>query len=161
MVRRAHRLLEKQLRQAWLVNDGYRPDIIMAFDTNRDGQLSTLELRLDSAAKLNLIRANLQSAGIGDPVIRGEVQAYPIHHGIRQGDYVNRDCTICHTDESMAPSAFVLAPYLPGSVKPVLRQGAGGIILDGTIAEDVTGRLLFMPKRDAEASWNAFNTDKE
>ncbi len=151
----------KQLRQAWLVDDGYRPDIIKAFDTNRDGRLSTRELRLDSAARLNLICANLQSAGISDPVIRGEVQAYPIHHNIRHGDYVNRDCTICHTDGSKAPAAFVLAPYLPGSVKPVLRQGAGGIILDGTMAEDTTGRLLLMPKRDAKASWHAFNTDKE
>jgi hypothetical protein len=144
-----------QLRAAWLAGDGYAAEVLETFDANVDGKLGRKELRLDNNIKLMLIKERLRTAGVHNPVIRGEVRAYHIHHNIRHGDRVNRDCSACHPDAKAALPGFDLAPYVPGSVKPVLVTDTTEIVLDGSWETAADGTLRFVPERGVAESWQA------
>jgi len=144
-----------QLGQAWLEGDSYAADIIEAFDANGDGILDDGELRLDNNEKLILIKERLRAAGIRNPLVRGEVRAYHIHHSIRHGRQVNRDCAACHPENQDQLTGFELAPYVPGNVKPVLVHDTSEITLDGTWETLKDGRLMFEPEHGVAQSWQA------
>ncbi|MEZ5543443.1 MAG: tetrathionate reductase family octaheme c-type cytochrome [Pseudomonadota bacterium] len=143
------------LRAAWLGDDGYPAEVLEIFDTNGDGKLERQELRLDDNTKLMFIKERLRAAGVNNPQIRGEVRAYHIHHNIRHGDRVSRDCGACHPDGKTPLPGFELAPYVPGGVKPVLMQDTTRIILDGSWETTPQGGLRFAPTQGAATSWQA------
>ncbi len=150
----------ERLRSAWL--DGhdynYNPAIMEAFDANQDGQLAADELRIDNHTKLVLVKERLREAGVKNPTVRGEVSAYHIHHNIRHGNRVSRDCTVCHPETEKDLPAFDLAPYVPANMKPVLVKENTAIMLDGTwqIGED--GALRFEPNSGVARSWQTIES---
>jgi hypothetical protein len=144
-----------QLRQAWLEGDSYAAEILDGFDANGDGLLDDSERHLDNNEKLILVKERLRAAGVSNPLVRGEVRAYHIHHNIRHGDQVNRDCAACHPENQQEPPGFELAPYVPGSVKPVLMHDTTEITLDGTWETFRDGRLMFVPQHGVAQSWQA------
>jgi hypothetical protein len=146
-------LAPEQLRAAWLAGDNYAAEVLATFDNDTDGQLSRQELRLDNNTKLMLIKERLRTTGVHNPLVRGEVRAYHIHHNIRHGDRVSRDCSACHPDAKAALPGFELAPYVPGSVKPVLVQDTTEIVLDGSWETTADGALQFVPERGVAESW--------
>lgn len=154
-------LPSKRLRAAWLDGDSYRPEILEAFDANRDGRLDDAELRLDNYAKVVLIKERLRQAGVENPSIRGEIRAYHIHHNVRHGDRVNRDCAVCHPENKEDVKPFKLAPFVPGGVKPVLMAEPSRIALDGEwgLAED--GALVFRPASGVADSYRALENPRE
>jgi hypothetical protein len=148
-------LAANQLRAAWLAGDDYAAEVLETFDDDGDGKLSRQELRLDNNIKLMLIKERLRATGVHNPVVRGEVRAYHIHHNIRHGNRVNRDCSTCHPDAKAALPAFDLAPYIPGNVKPLLVTDTTEIVLDGTWETAADGALRFVPERGVAESWQA------
>ena len=58
------------LQKALMVNGHYRPELMAALDTDRDGKLAPGELRLDSDAKRQAVAQLLRGAGVKDPTIR-------------------------------------------------------------------------------------------
>jgi hypothetical protein len=83
------------------------------------------------------------------------VRAYHIHHNVRHGEDVQRDCVVCHPDDPTQLQAFALAPYVPGAVKPVLAQESTAIVLDGELHTDADGSLKFAPHRGVSESYQA------
>jgi octaheme c-type cytochrome (tetrathionate reductase family) len=144
-----------QLRTAWFSGDSYAAEVLETFDTDGDGQLNRQELQLDDNTRLMLIKERLRAAGVKNPVVRGEVRAYHIHHNIRHGDRVARDCSDCHPDAKAALPGFELAPYVPGGVKPVLVHDTTEITLDGNWETADDGTLRFAPERGVADSWKA------
>jgi len=144
-----------QLRQAWLQDSGYAAEILEGFDANRDGSLDAGELRIDNNEKLILVKERLRAAGVRNPLVRGEVRAYHIHHNIRHGRQVNRDCSGCHPENQDQVAGFELAPYVPGNVKPVLMHDTTEINLDGIWKTLEDGRLMFVPEQGVAQSWQA------
>jgi hypothetical protein len=144
-----------QLRQAWLQDGGYAAEILEGFDANRDGSLDAGELRIDNNEKLILVKERLRAAGVRNPLVRGEVRAYHIHHNIRHGRQVNRDCSGCHPENQDQVAGFELAPYVPGNVKPVLMHDTTEINLDGIWKTLEDGRLMFVPEQGVAQSWQA------
>jgi hypothetical protein len=154
-------LLTERVREAWVAGDAYRPDILEAFDANRDGRLDDSELRLDNYAKVVLIKEGLREAGVENPSIRGEVRAYHIHHNVRHGDRVNRDCAGCHPEDAQDIQPFALASLVPGGVKPVLMAEPTRIGLDGELAVAQDGTLVFRPARGVADSYRALENPRE
>jgi hypothetical protein len=143
------------LRRAWFSGDDYAAEVLDTFDANADGKLDRQELRLDNNTKLMLIKERLRATGVHNPVVHGEVRSYHIHHNIRHGGRVNRDCSACHPDEKTALPGFELAPYVPGNVKPVLVTDTTEIVLDGSWETAADGALRFVPERGVAKSWQA------
>ncbi len=135
------------LARAWISNRAYEQEIMQAFDADRNGKLEADELRLDSSSKVVLIKERLRANGVKNPYIRGEVRAYHIHHNVRHGDLVNRDCTRCHDGDEQGSTAFTLSPYRPGNVEPTIAATSTDIVLDGELLINENGALQFVPER--------------
>ena len=144
---------EQQLRHAWLEGDGFAAEVVETFDSNHDGELATDELRLDSQPKAVLIKERLRDAGVSNPRVHGHTRAYHIHHNVRHGNYVNRECAVCHPQSRDDLPPFELAPYLPNNVKPVLHQDTTAVVLDGKWQTTPDGRLQFAPTNGVAESW--------
>jgi len=109
-----------RLQQAWFREGVYRPEVMALFDANGDGKLDSTELRLDRDEKVQLVRTLLSNEGVADPVLKAELRAYHIHHGMTLGE-ANRDCARCH--EADPDAELELADHLPGGVLPSVFHG--------------------------------------
>lgn len=110
--------------QAMFENGAYRPEILAAFDADKDGALSAKELRLDSAAKVRVMSDNLRALGHADPAVKGTVTAHPINHGVTTGQQARQACADCHRRRS---SQVELAPYVPAGVIPEFATPGGRV----------------------------------
>jgi octaheme c-type cytochrome (tetrathionate reductase family) len=146
------------VRSVWLDGKGYVPEVVQRLDSDGDGVLDDHELRLDSETRVALMRDRLRAAGIGDPVIRGELRAYPIHHNVRRGEQVLRDCAACHAEDARSLRTFDIAPFVPGGVLPEPAQETTGITLNGELRVTADGHLELAPRHDAAHSWRAHAT---
>jgi thiosulfate reductase cytochrome b subunit len=154
----------EDLRAAWLSGDGYAPQVLQGLDSNRDGDLSAVELRLDSPEKEALIRDRLAALGLQNPRIEGQIQPYSLNHNVTNGEWATRECQSCHADNSRLAAALKLADYLPGGVTPTFvadsntLASAGGLSLqDGALvyAPDTSeqGLYVFGHNRVAWVDW--------
>lgn len=139
--------------RAWISDGVYDKDIMLAFDADRNGKLEDEELRLDDAAKAVLIKERLRAIGVKNPEIKGEIRAYHIHHNVRHGDQVNRDCTRCHRDDTKSAAAFTLSPHQPGNVQPSVVTDTLDIVLDGEFVINSDGALQFVPEHNVVQSY--------
>jgi hypothetical protein len=112
-----------ELAQALLAGQDYRPEIVVLFDADRNGEVDETELRLDSDEKVERIRSLLTDQGVAEPVLRAELRAYHLHHAVKLGD-ASRDCGLCHEENESA--AFDLADHVPGGILPSRFHGASG-----------------------------------
>ena len=127
----------EDLKAAWFEGDTYAPEVLETFDTDHDGQLSNVELRLDNPEKQALILARLTELGLVNPRIQGEIQPYSINHNVVDGDWATKECQSCHTDNSRLAASIELASYLPGGVMPDFvkdtnTQASNGIAVQGS-----------------------------
>jgi octaheme c-type cytochrome (tetrathionate reductase family) len=141
------------LARAWLRDGSYEEEIMRAFDADNDGQLETEELRLDDDVKIHLIKQRLRQNGVENPEIKGEIRAYEIHHSVRHGDMVNRECKRCHNEDEPGLDVFTLSPYQPGNVTPSLVAGPYDIKLDGKFVVTDEGILQFQPTHGVAQSY--------
>jgi hypothetical protein len=139
--------------RVWISDGVYHEDIMLAFDRNRNGKLEDEELRLDDAAKVVLIKERLRAIGVKNPEIKGEIRAYHIHHNVRHGDLVNRDCARCHSEDTKSTAAFTLSPYQPVNAQPSVVTGTTDIVLDGEFVINSEGALQFVPEHDVVKSY--------
>ena len=107
------------LQNIFLIDGHYTNKIIKSFDTDNDGELSSIEIRLDLDNKVNLIANLLTNSGINNPHIVSTIDSYQIYHGVSNGKWSNNNCESCHLENGT--QRFELSPYLPGGVQPILQ----------------------------------------
>ena len=132
------------LRKATLQGDDFHPEVKTLLDADHDGRVSVAELRLDTPAKAEAVRARLAALGVKGPRIRGEVQPYGLHHGVATGSWAVRECADCHGPASRVTAPIELAGYIPGGVMPEPVADAN-VRWDGRMAVDGAGRLVYRP----------------
>ncbi|MCX7609165.1 MAG: cytochrome b/b6 domain-containing protein, partial [Anaerolineales bacterium] len=136
------RLLD--LQKVYLKNGHYAPDVVQAFDSNGDGILSEVELRLDSEAKVALVRSKLEALGLQNPRIEGQVMPFSINHNVVDGKAAVGECRACHNAESQVTAAMTLSTYLPGGVKPTFADYTN-VVYDGNLVVTEDGALEYQP----------------
>ena len=97
---------------------------------------------LDTAAKQAAIAARLTALGLPNPRIVGEVQPYSISHNVASGEWVTRECTACHSDDSRLVQPFTLASVGPSGVTPALLS-SGSTSLAGKLTTAADGTLRY------------------
>ncbi len=118
----------------------YAKDVLAAFDRNGDGSLSYDELRLDSDAKIDLIKKKLVARGVADPSVDGVVSVHRIYHGVMAHQQVEHQCDSCHQEQSRLNADVSLSSYDLAGLTP----SAPG----GQVERDATGGLVLHRPRD-------------
>jgi len=142
------------LRRAWLDADGaHLAEWVELLDGDGDGRLAASELRLETDAEVEAIRARLIALGAHNPRIRGEIQAYPVRHGVVKMGRAAASCDSCHSGSSRLGETIPLAsePF-PGGVTPVATPETLAL-LAGRPLELVAGRLQLSPGDDAPGTY--------
>jgi thiosulfate reductase cytochrome b subunit len=129
------------LQSVILDRNGYVEDILTLFDADVDGFLNESELFLDSQEKVDLIASLLLDAGYPDAYIAGEVQAYAVHHNVTHGEWATRECSTCHSDDSLVGQEFVLGNSPYGTDTPLFVSDA----LTGSDFETNDSLLMLLP----------------
>ena len=120
----------------WAYGDPERP--VRLVDLQKailsDGDLSRLELALDTDEKVEVVKNRLQTLGLTNLRINGEIQPYGIHHNVTHGKWVTRDCESCHNHDSKLSRAFLLTEHKPHADMPeivgdAIIERSGAIIL--------------------------------
>jgi thiosulfate reductase cytochrome b subunit len=135
----------EDLQAAWLEGKGYHADVLSAFDADQDGQLSSIELRIDTPEKQAVIANRLEALGLKDPRIQAEIQPNSINHNVVDGKWATRECQDCHTDDSRLAAPMVLADYLPGGVVPEFIGDTNTQASSGLEVDEETGSLIYSP----------------
>ncbi len=138
----------QQLEAALFVDGDFHPDLLAALDSNGDKQLLGAELRLDNETALNAVRKRLQTMGLVDLQVHGEVTPFSISHNVVNGQQAIRKCIHCHGSDSVLGRPFALSEYQPGNVQPVKIEYPG-VALSGDIGSDLNGAAGFTPDNRA------------
>ncbi len=134
------------LKQVYLTDTSsespsHAPWLVKLLDKNGDNRLEETELVLDTTAKVDAVKAKLKGLGIDEPVISGTIRPYKVNHGIMHEYQMSRNCTACHSGESMLGKEIALARHAPAGVVPTfagdLFPEIGGEVIvkrDGSVA---------------------------
>lgn len=125
---------------AFREGDRWASAVLAALDADRDGALSSAELRLDSPTKVAAIAARLSALGVARPEIEGELDVHPIAHGIVGPAQALRECGACHSKRSRLDGDYALAAYLPGG-KPPRMPADDRVALAPSLAPGPNGAL--------------------
>lgn len=138
------RLLD--LEAAYLVDGGYAPGILSAFDANSDSSLDESELKIDSDEKQDVVASRLSALGLKNPRIEGQVQPYSINHNVARGEDAVNDCKSCHNtpEESRVGQPIELAAYAPNGVMPRFVDGTNVNVSGEIVLKD--GAVYYQPK---------------
>jgi hypothetical protein len=124
----------------------YLPEIVEAFDSDRDGTIAVGELRLETPEKIAAVRRRLEEVGVENPRIYAEIQPFGIGHGVGDPSSAVRECSTCHQRKGRFCQPVLLAPYVPGGIVPDVVRDAG-TILAGSVEVSADGRLMLRPSR--------------
>jgi thiosulfate reductase cytochrome b subunit len=119
----------------------YKEDIVKTFDVDHNRVVDPPELVLDSQEKIHLIREKLEKLGAADPVIKGKIQAYKIHHGVMELLHIKRDCSGCHAPAAKFGQEVILAGSQPLGIQPEFSPDLLPLI-NGNIIRDSRGQAL-------------------
>jgi len=131
------------LNRAYFDGGGYAPDIVAAFDADGNGEVDETELILDSPQKTAAVHDRLESLGVDNPRMYGEIQPYGLHHGVVTEKWATKDCRTCHSRDSIIDRSFRLAAAAPQAGPPAL-VGDSDVKLPGVI-ETGGGKVVYKP----------------
>jgi thiosulfate reductase cytochrome b subunit/cytochrome c553 len=136
------------LEAAYLADGAYAADVLSAFDADADGQLSDAELVLDTDAKQGLISGKLETLGLKNVRIYGQVQPYSINHNVVEGSYATSECSTCHDSNSRVTEPLPLSDHAPLGVTPEFVSDTN-VAFTGSI-ENRDGALVYLPANEKD-----------
>ncbi len=132
-----------QLEAAVFLDGAYHPDLVTALDTDGDGQLTGIELRLVDESAVSAVRNRLQASGLTGLQIQGEITPFSISHNVVNGQRATKDCHYCHDRDSVLAASFSLSDYLPGDVQPQAGSFTG-VKFSGEVSTGPAGNVSFL-----------------
>jgi thiosulfate reductase cytochrome b subunit len=132
-----------QLRAALYVNGRLHPDVVTVLDRNGDGNVTDSEWQIETPEQSEAIRQRLESSGMSQVRMSGEIQPYSISHSVVNGVWATRQCDSCHGADSIMAASFTLSDYLPGGLVP-LAVSHGQVELSGEVVTGPQGGATFL-----------------
>jgi len=133
---------DKLIKKAYLSGNNYSSDIMKTFDSNKNGKIEQIELRLDSEAKIDLIKTKLSKLGIKEPTVKGNIETLKISHGVMGSSEMTRQCSSCHGKDSQLGKNISLSSYTPAGVTPTFsKEKHKKTTVNGTITKLDDGSL--------------------
>jgi Ni/Fe-hydrogenase b-type cytochrome subunit len=125
------------------------PDLLAVLDEDHDGRLAGAELRLDTPERAEAVRRRLEASGLSNVRLDNEITPFSINHNVVNGEWATRDCSTCHSEDSVLAAAILLSGYTPGGMTP-----SDGIYpevsLNGGIESLDDGGSLYQPDTRAD-----------
>jgi thiosulfate reductase cytochrome b subunit len=131
------------LEAVYFENGNYATEILSAFDSDDNGQLSDSELVLDTEAKQTLIANKLGALGLKNVRIEGLVQPYSINHNVGDSKSATNECSTCHDTDSRVTTPILLAGSAPTGIMPKFVSGINVTATGNIINEN--GSLYYNP----------------
>ena len=139
--------------QAALTQNGHwHPAVLAALDVNLDGALTPGERRLDSPAKVQVIRGRLAAVGVGAPRLAARIEPYALQHGVGPGRTATRECRECHGRDSRLAEPITLTAAAPDGLAAEPASGLN-VMVNGAVERDPTGRLVWRPAARAASTY--------
>ena len=142
----------QDLETVFLNGKTYADDVVTFFDVDGNGDLSAVEIQLNSEEKVAFVAAKVSALGLSNPRITAQVQPYSISHDVIEGQLATSECTACHSDESRVTQPIQLANYVPGGVIPTFVQDSN-TLNNGEIYLEDDGALYYQPFPQAEGMY--------
>ena len=139
------------LEAVYLKNGIYAPDVLSALDADGDGNLSDSELVLDTELKQKLIAGKLESLGLYNVRIDGQVQPYSINHNVVDSKSATRDCAACHNADSRVTTPILLADSGPIGITPEFVPDVN-VSATGSIVNE-NGALYYNPVNENDRTY--------
>jgi thiosulfate reductase cytochrome b subunit len=130
------------LQAAYLDGGQHAPDIVAAFDGDRDGAVGPAELRIDSPQKEAAVKARLEQLGLQNVRMEGQVQPFSINHNVARGAFALNDCQACHMAGSRLTAGMQLAGFAP--VLPTF-DANNNVTGSGDLIKQNDGALFYQP----------------
>ncbi|MBL6982757.1 MAG: cytochrome b/b6 domain-containing protein [Anaerolineales bacterium] len=140
---------QTDLQVAYLENGAYHPGIVLRFDENRNGNLETSELIIDTPEKEQFVKDRLSHLGLGNPRIVGEVQPYSINHDVATGEWATKECQACHSEKSRITQPIQISAYAPAGVIPEFVADSN-IAVSGDFINMEDSSLYYQPQTDPQ-----------
>lgn len=137
----------QDLKAAWFDGDHYAPEILTAFDTNKDGTLEDEELVLDTQAKKDVVAKRLEALGLHNPRIEARLRPYSVGHNVGEMDWATKDCHACHYTTSRLTQKMRIGTDVPAGVEPQFVKDANVSPAGTFFVENNT--LYFQPNTKA------------
>jgi thiosulfate reductase cytochrome b subunit len=134
----------EKLKAAYLNDGNYLSGIMIRFDANGDDALDDQELIIDTPEKEQFLIERLTLLGLENPRIVGEVQPYSINHTVANGEWVIKECDVCHSENSRAVQGIQLSFSSPGKVIPTFVNDTD-LSLNGDVILMEDGGLVYKP----------------
>ncbi len=134
----------QQLEQALFAGDGYHPDVIAALDSDGNGQLTGVELRLDNEARTAAVKTRLAAIGLGNLQIQGDITPFSISHNVVNGERATSECSTCHDRDSILAAPFTLSDYTPGDAQ-AQKIAYAGVGFSGSVQAGPAAGASFAP----------------
>lgn len=130
------------LQAAYLDGGRHAPDIVAAFDGDRDGVVGPAELRIDAPQKEAAVKARLEQLGLQNVRMEGQVQPFSINHNVARGAFALNDCQACHRAGSRLTAGMQLAGFAP--VLPTF-DANNNVTGSGDLIKQSDGALFYQP----------------
>ena len=142
----------EHLVNALYVGDRPHSDLLRVLDDDRDGRLAGPELSLHSTERAAVVRERLQASGLENVRLGSEITPFMISHNVVNGRWATRECTSCHSEDSLFATAFVLSDFQAGGQLPDHNDRADayvGLDLGGEIVRREDGSVAYIPDSSA------------
>ncbi len=133
------------LQAALLQGDRHHHELLPLLDAENNGRIEPSETRLDTPAKVAVVRQRLLAVGVKDPQIQGEIQPFGIHHGVGPSQGALRTCVACHSGKSRLVESMVLSSFAPGEAVP-RPVGDAAVEWAGKLQVNARGSVSFRPE---------------
>ena len=131
------------LKKAFYNAGRLKPEVLKAFDSNKDKKVSAKEAQIDSDSKKTVLSALLKKSGVKEPVLKMISLPIALEHNVMAKESATKNCESCHSkrDNSILYNNMTILDYKLATdnidvIMPNVKDTKFAKVVDGKIVLD-------------------------